>query len=115
MSMTNREMSQKQVATLNAAIEKHQELHEFHERLRSLDEMLASTINANEYLRNRVTELTDLLREALIKAKMYELLTKHVQENVVMQGMWDELLITLKLVVDDAEKEFVEAARGPSI
>lgn len=111
MTMTA-ERASVEIAALNDAINKHQELEGYRTRLEVLEAHFAAAMERNEQLETANERIGRQRDENHKDAEFYRLIIKQVQENPSIQSYWDEFLVAMKLVNPEIEQEFTRINRG---
>jgi hypothetical protein len=95
-----------EVEDLNELLTKHSELTAFKERLESLEAHLEAALARNESLDTANALLRAEAMRSHNNAAFYELILRRVQDHEILQPIWDEFLVALKLVCPGIEDDF---------
>lgn len=101
----------KQIAALNAILERREELIEFDGRVRVLEQTLAEAIRRADNTETVNAKLQADLEQYTKEAAFYRLMLQKVQEHEVLQPIWDDFLVALKLVDSTVEDDFTRINR----
>jgi hypothetical protein len=96
----------KLVAELNEGINKFEELRHYHELALKLKLELESACSSRDANELKITNLTRAVTDLQLKAGLYSLLVDLLSENEVLQPIWDELVVTMKLLNPELENTF---------
>jgi hypothetical protein len=111
----SKERAAEQLAELNQTFQKHQELNEFRERLETLEACMDQAYLRAEGLENKNAQLRIEKQHQQNQAAFYQLIIEMVSTHEQLQTIWDDLVVTMKLLDPEIEKKFIAINQGTNL